>query len=92
MKKIIPVLAACACFALASCATITPITATSNPVGSKVGEASASYLFGAFQLGNADMGIQKAAKNGGIKLISTVDQKVSSGLFVTKVTTVVTGE
>ena len=76
----------------ASCSTVTPVCATSNPVGSKVGEATATYLFGYLPLGNCDMGIQTAARKGGITLISTVDTRVTAGLFTTQITTVVTGE
>lgn len=75
-----------------SCTTVAPFDATSNPVGQKVGEASASYLFGIIPLGSSDTGIQKAAKNGGISEISTVDVKTMEGIFVRKVTTVVTGK
>ena len=91
MKKLALAIVA-ALILFASCSTVTPVCATSNPVGSKVGEATATYLFGYIPLGSCDMGIQKAAKQGGITLISTVDSKVSAGLFTTKITTVVTGE
>lgn len=76
----------------ASCSTITPVCATSNQVGSKVGEATATYLFGCIPLGNSDMSIKTAAKKGGISLISTVDWKVTVGIFTTRYTTVITGE
>ena len=79
-------------FLFASCSTITPVCATSNKLGSKVGEATATYLFGYLPLGNSDMSIQTAAKKGGITLISTVDSKVTIGLITTKYTTIVTGE
>lgn len=77
---------------LSSCALTLPVGATSNPVGSKVGTASATgYLSVLFF--NADASIQKAAKNGGITKISTVDltQKSILGLIVTY-ETIVTGE
>lgn len=92
MKKLAVVMLALATLFLVGCTTVSPVTATSNNLGSKVGEASGTYLFGFFPLGNMDMGIQKAAQNGGITKISTVDTKVKSGLFTTKISTVVTGE
>lgn len=79
---------------LASCATTTtPIAATSNPVGNKCGEASCSrflYLFG----GSANVGLNKAVKNGGITKISHVDyvRKVCFGGLYMKFTTRVYGE
>lgn len=75
----------------ASCTSVAPLTATSNPVGAKVGEATAKFVFG-FPLKGGDYGIQLAAKNGGISKISTVDVKTKN-LFVMVVrTTIVTGE
>lgn len=73
MKKIMKlamglIIAACA----TSCATTTPITATSNPVGNKCGVAKATTVLTIFG-GSADCGINKAAKNGGITRISHVD-------------------
>jgi len=74
-----------------SCSVTTPITATSNPVGNKCGEASSVriLLFG----GSANSGINKAAKNGGITKISHVDYTHTTflGLFE-KYTTKVYGE
>lgn len=76
---------------LASCSTTTPITATSNPVGNKCGEASTTRIlcFG----GSANIGINAAAKNGGITKISHVDQSTYSflGLY-TKYSVRVYGE
>lgn len=62
------IVAACA----ASCATTTPVTATSNPVGNKCGIAKTTTVLSIFG-GSADCGINKAAKNGGITRISHVD-------------------
>jgi len=70
----------------------TPIAATSNPVGSKTGSASCMYLLSIFPLGDWDTGVYKAAKNGGISRISTVDSKMQFFYIVSIVTTVVTGE
>lgn len=92
MKKALVVLALVFAFVLVGCTTVSPLAATSNALGSKVGEAVGTYLFGYLPLGNLDMGIQKAAQNGGITKISTVDVKTKVGIFTTKVTTVVTGE
>lgn len=76
----------------ASCSVTTPIAATSNPVGNKCGEASTIRILG-FLGGSANVGINAAAKNGGITKISHVDQSTFSflGLF-TKYTVRVYGE
>lgn len=81
-----------ASFLAIGCTTIQPLDATSNDLGSKVGEATGGFLFGTIPLG-ADMSIQTAAKKAGITKISTVDVKTTSYLwFWTSVTTIVTGE
>jgi len=76
---------------LSGCFTIdAPVNATSNPVGSKVGEASGSLILG---IGTVDASIREAAANGGISEISTVDLEVQNILNVYhKITTTVTGE
>lgn len=76
---------------LSGCFTIdAPVNATSNPVGSKVGEASGSLILG---IGTVDASIREAAANGGISEISTVDLEVQNILNVyQKITTTVTGE
>jgi hypothetical protein len=81
MKKLIPAIALVAiCFLALSCATITlPVSATTQPVGSKVGQASGKIWLGAF--GTTDAGIQAAAKNGGISTISTVDLTKKLGIL-----------
>lgn len=95
MKKL---LLACACvLSLASCSSLTtPLTATSNPVGNKVGESSyTTYCWGMFGKKNADIGINKAAKEAGITKISHADLNSKRyGFFGTrhKVTTRVYGE
>jgi len=61
-------IAACAI----SCSTTRPITATSNPVGNKVGVAQSTKVLTIFG-GKDDVGINSAAKNGGITRISHVD-------------------
>ena len=94
MKKIISILVALVVLmSLMSCTTVSPLAATSNPVGEKVGHASATYLFGFIPLTfNADHGIQKAAKDGNITEISTVDVKVTDYILWSDVSTVVTGK
>ncbi len=94
MKKLISLLIVLAVLvSLMSCTTVKPVAATSNPVGEKVGHASATYLFGLIPLTfNADHGIQKAAKDGNITEISTVDVKVTDYILWSDVSTVVTGK
>jgi len=53
---------------------------TANPVGSKTGEACAKSIMGWVTTGNAS--VQEAAKNGGIKKITAVDNKFSNILGV----------
>jgi hypothetical protein len=81
MKKLVAMVALVAiCFLAVGCATITqPVAATTNPVGSKIGQASGKIWLGAF--GTADAGIQAAAKNGGITNISTVDVTTKLGIL-----------
>lgn len=92
MKKVL-LIGACL-LSLASCSTVTtPIAATSNPVGNKVGEASyKTYFWGLFGRKGANVGIDKAAKDGGVTKISHVDYTVkqcgflgSRKVFTTKV-------
>jgi hypothetical protein len=79
---------------LSGCSSVTsPLAATANPVGSKVGEAKVSLLFGTIPLKkDQDGGIYAAARNGGITLISTVDVKTRSWIIGVTRTTIVTGE
>ncbi|WP_191016407.1 TRL domain-containing protein [Treponema zioleckii] len=85
----------CAASALAltcaSCSSYRPIAAGSGTVGEKRGEASSVNVLG-FQL-KSDNTMLKAAQNGGIKHIATVDQQFFTflGLYTT-VTTIVTGD
>lgn len=94
MKKALVVLALVFAFVLVGCMTVVePFAVTSNELGSKVGEASVKFLFGYIPLSfNMDLGIQKAAQNGGITKISTVDVKSEQGFLFTTISTVVTGE
>lgn len=73
MKKILKIVAVCViAFCATSCATTRPITATSNPVGNKVGVVQTTKILNIFG-GKDDMGINSAAKNGGITRISHID-------------------
>jgi hypothetical protein len=96
MKKIILLMVVgITLFAMASCTTVTPLTATSNELGHKVGTATVFYLFGWLPLPlSGDRGIAKAARNGGITKISTVDTKsIIWPFFIgASYTTIVTGE
>ena len=78
--------------AITSCSLTMPVTATSNPVGSKTGTAKATGYFGVLFF-NQDASIKSAAKAGGITKISTVDIKMSSILnLIVTYETIVTGE
>jgi hypothetical protein len=101
MKKGILVLAIMlAVFALMGCTTtITrPVDVSNNPIGSKVGEQSESVtFFGPFPLSySLDASAYKAAQNGGISRIATVDFRTETvnRIFTRQVTytTIVTGE
>jgi hypothetical protein len=93
MKKIIlGVLVLAVLLLAAACTSITsPVGITDNPVGSKTGEATASYLFGVLQI-SGDLGLSTAAANGGISKIATVENRIESNPFMTKITTIVTGD
>lgn len=94
MKKLMSLLAAAALgLSLTSCAMTAPVNATSNAVGSKVGQAETKQIIGFFFDGG-DASIKEAAKNAGITKISTVDFKTKMvvGPFVMSYTTIVTGE
>ena len=84
------------CSALGSVGAIytgitSPLTATSNKIGPKVGESHSISVLGLVAIG--DGGIQEAANKAGIKKISTIDTKTESVLGIyTKTITVVTGE
>ncbi len=84
MKFTLKALAAVAvCALVSSCATISePVTATTNPLGSKCGVAKSTlYLGGLWSSKGEENGIDKAAKNAGITKISHVDSYVKSYFF-----------
>ena len=94
MKNIIKiVVAGLLIVSLNACSVTTrfPAMVTDNPAGEKEGRATVKVIGNVFVLGG-DLSIRTAAENGGITKISTVDYEVKSGLFVSKHTTIVTGE
>ena len=84
MKLTLKALAAVAvCALVSSCATISrPVTATTNPLGSKCGVAKSTlYLGGLWSSKGAENGIDKAAKEAGITKISHVDSYTKTYFF-----------
>lgn len=79
------IIGACMCVAFASCTAYESHLVTGNPVGKKTGVAK-SKIFG-----SSDISIMRAAKNGKIDKIATVD--IVTKVFIFPITTVtVTGE
>lgn len=92
MKKVFLCAVAGLSLALSSCTLTLPVAATSNAVGTKVGTAQADVFLRVLSFGG-DASIQTAAKNGGIKRISTVDIKTFDVLGIyQQYTTIITGE
>ena len=84
MKLTLKALAAVAvCALVSSCATISnPVTATTNPLGSKCGVAKSTlHLGGLWSSKGAENGIDKAAKEAGITKISHVDSYTKTYFF-----------
>ena len=75
---------------LASCSSHRPITATSNKVGAMKGEACSRNILFIIPLSNNES-IYKAAKDGGITEISTVDRETFVSLIYNSFCTVVHG-
>ena len=77
---------------VSSCATISnPVTATTNPVGSKCGVAKSTIYLGLWSSKGEENGIDKAAKEAGITKISHVDSYTKSyclGLVIEQITKV----
>ena len=93
MKKIVLLsLTLLLVLAITSCAYNRPIAATSNPIGSKVGTYTQIGILYFPPLYNDDSAILKAAENGGITKISTVDYNVRWKVLFYEYETVVTGE
>lgn len=92
MKKIVYSLFLAGVIALQSCSLTLPVSATSNPLGSKVGKSTGTCYFYTLCFG-ADASIQEAARNGGITKISTVDLQTNNILGIIVVyKCIVTGE
>lgn len=72
-----------------SCTMTYPGIATGN-VAEKEGISEKTIWFG-IALKPVDVSIEKAAKNGGISKVATVDYQVQGGLFKTTYRTIVTG-
>lgn len=91
MKKIKNILAVGIVTLLASCSISGPLMVTDNEISDKRGEASYTVWLGFIRPMDADVSIRTAAKNGKIRKVATVDQRVESKLFRVTYTTVVTG-
>lgn len=81
---------------LSSCAVSGPTTVpqalvTKNEVGTKEGVSERKIWLGIW-LGTTDLSITKAAKNGNITKIATVDSEIEGGFLSTTYRTIVTGE
>jgi len=93
MKKIIVILSITGMFFINSCQVTRPISATSNPVGNKVGKSSVTgILWYPPFYGVGTSSIQEAAKNGGITKISTVDFTINFFFLWNERICTVTGE
>ena len=80
---------------MTSCMTISnPITATTNPLGSKCGVAKSTIYLGLWSSKGEENGIDKAAKSAGITKISHVDSYTKTYLLgiIIEQTTKVYGE
>lgn len=75
-----------------SCSINRPISATSNPLGSKVGVFTQFGLLGFPPVATPQAAIITAARNGNISKISTIDYNASYYIFFTRYDTIVTGE
>ena len=82
MKKILSIL--CISALMCSCMVTTPVAATNNSLGSKVGVSEGNIFKPA--------SVSEAAKNGGVTSIATVDKKVYSFNIFGKYSYIVTGE
>jgi len=101
VRTVVCITSLCLAFGLSSCGAInlgalvsvnSPVGATGNPVGSKVGQASGNTFLEVLSFGT-DVSIRRAAKNGGITRIATVDFLHSDYLgLVQAYTCTVTGE
>ena len=76
---------------ISSCTMNKPICATSNPLGEKQGAYTQVSILGIPPIANKSSAIAKAAENGGITNISTVDYNTTWLIFLIKYETIVTG-
>jgi hypothetical protein len=93
MKKLVLAMVVSIGLLVVGCTSLNaPVAVTTNAIGAKVGQSSGSVYLGLF--GAADYGVQKAAQNGGITRVATVDTQVKQflGALVVTYTTTVTGE
>ena len=93
MKLTLKALAAVAlCALVSSCVTISnPITATTNPLGSKCGVAKSYIYLGTWSSKGEENGIDKAAKSAGITKISHVNSYTKhylGGIVIEQITKV----
>jgi len=96
MKRIFLAIIVVAGLSLSSCSVSGPYTSptalvTTNSVGDKMGVAERRVWFG-LHFGHTDLSITKAAKNGNITKVASVDSEVRSGFFNVTYKTIVTGE
>ncbi len=77
---------------LSSCTINRPVCATSNPMGTKVGTYTQTGILGFPPMANKEAAVAKAAQNGGITKISTVDYNTTWMIFIMQYETIVTGE
>ncbi len=76
---------------LGSCVNVRPFDAgASGKVGSKVGRSEMTSIL--FFPATGDAGLRKAAQNGGISKIGTVDIEYNWFFVGYKITTIITGE
>ena len=75
---------------MASCSVSRPVLVTDN-ASEKEGVSEMTVILGIFRPMNADLSIKRAAENGNITKVATVDFRVESSLFKTTYKTIVTG-
>lgn len=98
MKKLFGAALVALTLAFTACTTFVPVAAGSGTVGAKRGEATFATVLGCIPIPNNDGSapdntMLKAAQNGGIKRIATVDVKIYNILWLyTTTTTIVTGD
>lgn len=86
----VSILGMLAALVLSGCVSSFPVAGATGNVGKKTGKASSYAILGLLPFG--DSSAVTAARNGDIKTIGTIDQKISFYYVYTKITTIVTGE